>query len=479
MNNYSIETKRVFEIFSKLTKIPRGSQNMNPIADFCVAFAEKNKLKFRRDGADNVVIFKPASKGRENGEPVILQGHLDMVCQQTSDSKHDFKLNGPQIVIDGDFIRAKDTTLGADNGIAVAIIMTVLESDNLSHPPIEAVFTTDEEIGMIGAIALEAEDLKGKRFINLDSEDDDTITVSCAGGSEFQITLPAEYENYNAQTVTITLKGLKGGHSGVEIDKGRVNANILMGRVLSHLKTLFDFKISVINGGDKSNAITPLCSVLLCTDKAQELISNAKEYLNAVKNEIIARESDFTFDILVSSEKYTNVFTKELTEKIISLLVTAPNGVMEMSAEIEGLVETSLNLGILKTDNDKISFNFALRSNKKSALKFLEQRLTVLAGLFGAVTSSFGHYPPWEYKPNSELQALYCKCFEEHYGFTPKIEAIHAGLECGVFSSKIEGLDCIAVGPQLYDVHTVNERLSISSTENFTKLLLTVLEKLN
>ncbi len=468
--------KRVFEIFREITAIPRGSENMKLIADFCVNFAEKNNLEYIRDNSDNIIIFKAASKGNEDKLPIILQGHLDMVCQLTSDSSHDFSVSGPEIIIEDDFIKANKTSLGADNGIAVAIIMAILESDNISHPPIEAVFTTDEEIGMIGAIALDTSPLKAKRMINLDSEDDDTVTVSCAGGSDFCFMLPIETEEYFGNCYSIKLFGLKGGHSGVEIDKGRVNANILSGRFLNHLYGLNDFRICEINGGDKANAITNWCTVKIITN-CDNFVSNATAYLELLKNEIIAREPDFAFEIVVDSNE--SVFSKSLTEKIIFTLLNAPNGIIDMSAEIAGLVETSLNLGILKTESNNIVFQFALRSNKSTALSFLEERLEAFAKIINAKYETKGHYPPWEYQPNSKLEEVYTECFTEHYGFAPKIEAIHAGLECGVFDSKISGLTSIAVGPQMYDVHTVKERLSISSTINFFELLLKVLAKLD
>ncbi len=466
--------KRVFEIFKEITAIPRGSGNMKAVSDYCVKFAEENSLKYIRDEFDNIIIFKGANG--ESSEPIILQGHLDMVCQQTADSIHNFDISGPEIIIDGDFFRANRTTLGADNGIAVALILAILENNEITHPPIEAVFTVDEEIGMVGAIALDASPLKSKRMINLDSEDDDTVTVSCAGGRDFLVSLPKKTEAYDGNEIKISLFGLKGGHSGVEIDKGRVNANIIAGRFLNHLYNIADFRLCDINGGDKGNAITPKCDMVISSENT-DLIKEAESYLNLIKSEISAREPQFDFCINVSGET-DKAFTKELTEKIIFLLLNAPNGIMEMSAEINGLVETSLNLGILKTDEEKIFIDFSLRSNKSSAIDFLCERLSSLAKSVGADFETAGHYPPWEYRPNSELQELYVKTYEEFYGRVPKIEAIHAGLECGVFDSKIEGLSAIAVGPQMFDVHTVNERLSISSTERFVELIVKVLEKL-
>lgn len=471
--------KRVFEIFKELTAIPRGSGNMEKIAEYCVGFAKKNNLKYIRDKAHNVIIFKDAIGKGIGKAPVILQGHLDMVCQKTENSQIDFEKQGPQIVIDGDFIKAKNTTLGADNGIAVALIMAVLESDSISHPPIEAVFTTDEEVGMVGATQLDMSVLKSKRMINLDSEDDDTVTVSCAGGSDFKVFLPLNAETVKGYKVDIKLFGLLGGHSGVDINKNRENANVLAGKVLNRLKDISDFRIESINGGDKSNAIPPMCKLSLICENSADLIREAEECLENIKKEISVYEPEFDFSVGESGFGEYQAFSKELTEKVINLLERSPNGVVAMSEEIEGLVETSLNLGILSTEEKRVFLDFALRSNKSASLRQLEKELTEIANLQNAQIEISGHYPPWEYKPNSDLQNIYLECFKEHYGVAPKVEAIHAGLECGVFDAGIKDLTAIAVGPQMYDVHTVKERLSISSTEKFTQLLVSVLEKLN
>lgn len=467
---------RVLEIFKEITAIPRGSENMEAIADYCVNFARKNELKFLRDEANNVIIFKNATLDKTESKPIILQAHLDMVCQVSSDNNHEFLTYGPEILVDGDFLKANKTTLGADNGIGIAIILAVLESKSISHPPIEAVLTTDEEIGMIGATALDMSVLKSKRMINLDSEDDDIVTVSCAGGSNFKISLQNDIEEYSGTKITIKLFGLKGGHSGVDINKGRVNANVLSGRVLNHLYVNNGFRIKDINGGDKCNAITTSSTITIVT-KSDDLISKAEDYLEGIKDELSVIEPDFDFQISAESAA-DSAFTKTLTEKVIYLLLNAPSGVVEMSAEINGLVETSLNLGVLSTNEKDITFQFALRSNKSSGLVFLEKELTSLANSISATFQTDGHYPPWEYKSNSKLLEIYAECFAEHYGFKPKIEAIHAGLECGVFDSRIKDLDAIAVGPQMFDVHTVSERLSISSTNKFFELLLKVLKRL-
>ena len=475
--NYCEITEKVFHYFKEICAIPHGSGDMYKIADYCMNFADKNSLKAVRDNANNVIIYKSASKGYEDSEPIILQGHLDMVCQKTNDSNIDFLTDGIDVLTDGDFIKANGTTLGADNGIAVAMVLTILQDNTIPHPPIEAVFTTDEEIGMIGAMALDFSLLSAKKMINLDAEEDESVTVSCAGGSDFNAVLPIKKETVNATKVTLTLSGLKGGHSGVEINKGRVNADVLMGRLLNHLKSVADFRIIGINGGNKGNAIPNTCSVELACTNPEEFKKTAKDYISVVKQEINARESGFEAKITVEGKNELNVLSSDTEKQLIFVLTAVPNGIIEMSAEIEGLVETSLNLGILKTEKDVICFNLALRSNKQSALKALEEKLRVFFSLTDCNITTGGHYPPWEFKNNSVLRELYVETYKKILDKEPTVEAIHAGLECGVFASNINDLDCIAIGPNLFDVHTVNEKMSISSAKRIFTLLLKILEK--
>lgn len=474
----SLNPQRVFYYFKKISAVPRGSGNMSGIAQLCEDFAVNHGLKYIRDISDNIVIYKNASAGYENSKPVILQGHLDMVCQKTDECRIDFQKDALELYVDGDFVKARGTTLGADNGIAVAVILAILESDGIAHPPIEAVFTTDEEIGMIGAHALDMTVLSADRMINLDSEEDGTVTVSCAGGSEFRVDIPIKFENRYGTRVVLTLNGLAGGHSGTEINKGRVNADILAGRALNHLKDMCEFDIISVNGGDKSNAIPNSFTAELCVYNTHAFCTNAQKYLDAVKHEIIDREKNFNFDITVGESDDYSVLTEELKNKIIFTLLCVPDGVMQMSADIEGLVETSLNLGVLKTEKSEIVMNFALRSNKKSALAFIEEKLTSFFDFQNLSYETFGHYPPWEYNENSELRRIYKEAYFEMFGKSPKVEAIHAGLECGVFASKIKNLDCIAIGPALYNAHTVNEKLSISSTQKLFDLTVKMLQRL-
>ncbi len=471
----NLKPEKVFEYFEKICSIPHGSGNMDKISQYCMEFAAKHSLEAVRDEANNVVIRKPASKGYENADTVILQGHLDMVCQKTDDCNIDFENDGLDIYTEGDFIKARGTTLGADNGIAVAMIMAILEAEDIEHPAIEAVFTTDEEIGLIGAGKLSLETLKGKKMINIDSEDPKILTVSCAGGSDFEMTVPVKRTTVHGEQITLTVKGLKGGHSGVEINSGRVNANVLMARILNYAKSICEFDIISIDGGDKGNAI-PLGSTARLVVHDEGFVIKINEYADIIKKEIAHRESGFAFEVSSQGTTAAEAVNRDLRDKLIFALLCAPNGVMEMSSEIEGLVETSLNLGILKTEEDKITMHFALRSNKSSALKFLEDKLTAFSSCIECSVRTFGHYPPWEYKDDSPLQRLYISEYEKKFGVKPAVEAIHAGLECGVFSSGIKGLDCISIGPKMYDIHTTGERLSISSTEEIYEVILNVLK---
>ena len=471
----NLQPERVFYYFEEITKIPHGSGDMDKIASFCVDFAKEHNLKYYRDDANNVVIYKDGTKHLKNAEPIILQGHIDMVCQKTEYSTIDFTKDSLEVFVDGDFVKAKNTTLGADNGIAVACILAILESDNYTHPPIEALFTTDEEIGMIGATKLDTSVLTSKKMINIDSEEDDTMTVSCAGGSDFKVFFNFERENVTGTEIELTLKGLQGGHSGIEIDKGRVNSNILAGRVLNHLKST-GFDLLSIDGGNKTNAITNLTKIRLCVNNKDEFIKEATEYFEVIKSEFAVREPDFTYDIKVLENNSFKAISKESANAIIYALTCVPNGVECMSAEIKGLVETSLNLGILTTKENSTEMHISLRSNKESAMISLENKLKAFFSILPCEFSIFDKYPSWEFNNNSVLQKLYKEVYENETGKALKVEAIHAGLECGVFASKIKDFDCISIGPNMFDVHTVKERLSVSSTEGIFKILLKVLE---
>ncbi len=474
----NLKPQRVFHYFEQLSAIPHGSDNMDAIAKYCVDFAIKNNLKYVHDKANNVIIYKNGTAGYEQSEPIILQGHLDMVCQKTPDCNIDFEKDGLDLYVDGDYLKARGTTLGADNGIAVAMVLAILESVNIPHPPIEAVFTTDEETGMIGARALDMSVLHGKRMINLDSEAENIVTVSCAGGSDFKVSIPLETTEKNGKKAVLAISGLQGGHSGVDINKGRVNADTLGGRILNYLKNHVDFDIISLNGGDKSNAIPNSFTAELCVADSTDFCRKTQEYIDIVKKEICDREKDFTANITVCDNGKYTVFSEDIKNKIIYTLLCVPNGVCEMSTTIEGLVETSLNLGILQTTDYYILLQFALRSNKQSALISLEDKLSAFFINQNLFFETSGHYPPWEYREASPIRELYCDTYHQMFDANTTVKAIHAGLECGVFAGNIKGLDCISIGPKMHDVHTTRERLSISSTENIYNLLIKILEKL-
>ncbi|MBQ2898084.1 MAG: aminoacyl-histidine dipeptidase [Clostridia bacterium] len=475
MGNLSnLDPKRVFEIFEEICSVPRGSGDMQKIGDYCLEFADKNGLNAYKDEAGNIVIFKPASKGYENSDTVMLQGHMDIVCQKESGLEFDFKKDGITPRIEGDFIKASGTTLGADNGIAMAMIMAILEDKTICHPDIEAVFTVDEEIGLIGASKIDCSGLKSKKMINIDAEDPKTVTVSCAGGCDVEALIPIKKERKPGKCIKLVVKGLKGGHSGVEIDKGRANANVLAGRILNHLSFEENFEIISVNGGDKGNAITNRCEIEIFAD--EKITQPLKEYLEQIKCEISDREEGFDWEIEMSGGEFDVIALPE-TEKIVYMLSQVPDGVIKMSASIEGLVETSLNLGIVSTNDDNIGFHFLLRSNKRTALCALEEKLKTFFSLFGCNTKSYGAYYPWEFKSDSKLQEICKQAYKEKLGFTPEIVAIHAGLECGMFADKINDLDCVAIGPEIIDVHTTGEKLRISSVKDIFECVLEILKK--
>lgn len=469
-----LNPKRVFEIFEEICSIPHGSGNMEAISRYCVDFAKSKNLEYICDEHNNVIIFKNATPGYENSDAVMIQGHMDMVCQKEADIEFDFEKQGIVPYIDGDFVKAKGTTLGGDNGIAVAMAMAVLEDDSLQHPALEVVFTIDEEVGLIGASKIDCSSLKSKKMINIDSEDPKVVIVSCAGGCDVKAQIPLKREEKSGKCIKITLDGLKGGHSGAEIDKGRINADILAGRILNHLKINYDFDIISLNGGDKGNAIPKRCEIELLADET--VLAEAEKYLDVIKSELSDREKGFVWKTEIKEGLY-NVISSPETDKIIYVLSQVPDGVMQMSASINGLVETSLNLGVLQTKEDEMILHFMLRSNKRTPLVALEERLKTFLGIIECEVVSYGHYLPWEFKQDSDLQEICKQVYVEQLGYEPEIAAIHAGLECGMFADKMPGLDCVSIGPELIDIHTTEERLSISSVGEIYECLLKILEK--
>lgn len=472
-----LQPQKVFAFFEEISAVPRGSGNRKGIADYTEAFARARGLRVVRDEADNVIIYKDGVGCAADAAPLILQGHLDMVCQRDADCAIDFERDGLSLYVDGDDIRARGTTLGADNGIAAAMMLAVLDSDDIVHPPLEAVFTSDEEIGMLGAAALDMSLLTARRMINLDAEEDDTVTVSCAGGCDVSATVELTREAVEGTAVRVAIRGLLGGHSGVEIDKGRTNANKLMGHLLTDTAST-SYRLLAIRGGDKVNAIPAACEATLCVADAPAFVREAAVYLETVKAVLADSEPQFEYDVEIGESGEYHPMVQGDALRVLSLLCATPDGVVDMSREIDGLVETSLNLGVLQTEADSVRFGFALRSSNAAALDLLEKTLCCAMNDSADAIQASGHYPPWEYRAVSPLRDAFVACYTAGHGVAPKVEAIHAGLECAVFASRIPDLDCIACGPSLADVHTTSERLSIRSAAQTYELLKEMLRAL-
>lgn len=467
----SVEPKKVFEFFEEISAIPRGSGHTEAISEYCVEFARSRGLECICDSLGDVIIFKNGTKGRENEEPVIFQGHLDMVWEKAPDSDFDFLNSGLKLLTDGEYISAEGTTLGGDDGIAVAISLAILDSDDISHPPIEAVFTIDEETGMDGAKFIDVSPLKGRRMINLDSEAENVLWVSCAGGGRVDITAEGVRINNQFPSYRLLITGLHGGHSGAEIHKGYANASILLGRVLKKLSE-YEIYISSLTGGKMDNAITRESECIFST--ASDVSPVIKSLCNEIKEEY--KSVDPCIEFVLEKAEADTCFDRESTQNIISLLSSFPYGVMKMSEEIEGLVQTSLNLGTMDTNGNEIKFGFSVRSSVNTEREELTDRLKGIAEKHKACFDAYGEYPAWEYKKESPLRDAVARSYKELYGKEMDITAIHAGLECGLFSDKIKGLDCVSIGPDMQDIHTPDERLSIASSKRVYELLIRVLE---
>lgn len=471
-----LEPKAVFRFFEQICAIPHGSFNNTQLSNWLVAFARERGLEYYQDAAENVIIIKEATPGYENAEPVIIQGHMDMVCEKEAGCTKNMMTEGLDLVVDGDTIYAKGTTLGGDDGIAVAMGLALLDAKDLCHPRLEVVITTDEEVGMPGATALDVSVLRGRRMLNLDSEDEGVFTVSCAGGNVSRATIPVRREAYDGAVVTISVTGLVGGHSGVEINKGRANADLLLGRLLYAAAAKTDLRVIRVDGGLKDNAI-PAASELVVSVKNAALLRAACEEMAAT----FAAEYcvvDSGICVTVKDGGKGLPMDKESTDRIICLLTCAPNGVQTMSADIEGLVQTSLNLGILQTKEDTVEAAFCIRSSVDSQKVMLQQRVECFIRQLGGTTVITGDYPGWAFRQDSPLRDMMCSLFVEQYGYEPKIEALHAGLECGLFAGKLSGLDCVSFGPDISDIHTPHEKMHITSVQRTWKLIVELLRRM-
>jgi dipeptidase D len=471
-----LEPKGVFRFFEELCSMPHGSGNTKTVSDWLVSFAKERGLEHYQDELNNVIIIKEGTPGYESAEPVILQGHMDMVCEQAPDCFKNMAREGLDLAVEGDTVLAKGTTLGGDDGIAVAMMLAALDDPDLPHPRLECVFTVDEETGMEGAMGLDVSMLKGRRLLNLDSEAEGIFTVSCAGGNMTTCTVPVKRKIHSGVLLMLTVDGLLGGHSGAEIHKGRANANKLMGRLLYRISCCADMRLVTVDGGMKDNAI-PVSSMAVISAADPVAVRNVCAEMEAeLRNEY--RVTDPGVRVTVTEDGGGIPMDKPSTEKILLLLNNCPNGVQEMSADVAGLVQTSLNLGILTTTEPEVIASFCVRSSVDSQKRMLVDRLTNLTGFLGGAVSISGDYPGWQYRQESPLRDLLVDVFTEQYGHPPKVAAIHAGLECGLFCGKLPGLDCVSVGPDLEEIHTFRERLHIASTQRLWAMVTETLRRM-
>ena len=471
-----LEPKKVFKFFEDICSVPHGSGNIWQISNYCVNFAKERGLEYIQDEMGNVIIFAPATPGYEQAETVILQGHMDMVCVKTPDCPIDLAKDGLELAEDGVSVFAKGTSLGADNGIAVAMTLALLDSPELPRPAVEALLTVDEETGLFGAAGVDMTPMKGTRLINLDSEDEGVFTVSCAGGMRADCVLPVEKELVEMPRCLVKVDGLLGGHSGIEINKGRGNANKLLGRVLVKMGEKTDLRIVSAFGGYASNVITRASEAVICAADVAAVKAAAEEMLAVFKTEIGQTDPGVNVTVEELAAEAVQAVTAADTAKVLEIMAAVPQGVQAMSKSIEGLVQTSLNMGIMSLENElKIQFN--IRSSV-SAEK--QGTLNVVKDIFlarGGSVSVDGDYPAWEYREESPLRDMMVQTYVDMYGKQPVVDALHAGLECGLFSGKRPELDCISIGPDLKAVHSVNEKLSIASTQRVWEFLLEVLKR--
>ena len=477
----NLKPERVFYYFEKISEIPRGSGNEKAVSDYCLSVAEGLGLEAFKDEYNNVVIRKPGTKGYEDHEGVIIQGHLDMVCEKNRITVHDFEKDGIKLVVDGDMLRADGTTLGGDDGIAVAMGLALMEAEYIAHPPLECLFTTDEEAGMGGATGFDASVLRGARLINLDSEDEGVFVVSCCGGAKAHLVIPMEWEEAPEGLTAVELKigGLMGGHSGSDIHLQRASAGKLMGRMLRQAAKTFYFRLAGINGGLMDNAITRECEALIYIpgEDLEEFAEMCGQFEQMFNAEYKGSEEHIKIRAEIC-QGGGRVMTVKRASDVIYALNLIPSGVQRVSLQINGLVETSNNLGIIRTTEESVEFVSAVRSSIATVKYDILEKMAMIAELTDARFFIRSQYPGWEYRENSALRDVCVNTYKEMFGREPSVESIHAGLECGLLSSKAPHIDMISIGPDMRGVHTPDERLSIPSVGRTWELLKEVLKRL-
>lgn len=476
----NLNPPKVYYYFEDICSIPHGSGNLDEISSYLAKFAEDRGLFHIRDASNNIIIVKEATEGYEDVDPIILQGHMDMVAVKKNDCDIDLEKDPLRLRIEGDYIYAEGTSLGGDDGIAVAYILAILDSDDVPHPRIEAVITTDEEVGMEGATAIDLSMLKAKRMLNIDSEEEGILLTSCAGGMRTDCHIPVnKMPVEDSVYMEVSVGGLLGGHSGTEINKEHANAIKLLGITLCQILSDVPFRLVQIYGGEKDNAIPREAKAIVCVPKDQidSFKSELERIENAEKNENKSKEKGLFINASESNCVDSIAFDHGSTEKVLNFLTLLPNGVVAMSADIERLVETSLNVGILRTDADEVVSSSAIRSSIETAKQKVRLQVDTLAKVFGGYSESRGEYPGWQFDPDSKLRADMVRIYKEMFGKDVQVEALHAGLECGIMIAKIPGLDCVSFGPNIYDIHTTEERLSISSVSRMWDYLLEILKQ--
>ena len=466
----NLQPERVFYYFEEICKIPHGSFHTDAISDYCMSFARSHGLRARQDASGNVVIWKDAAPGYDNGDTVILQGHLDMVCVKEDGCLLDLEKDGLRLVVEGDNVYAEGTSLGGDDGIAVAYALAILEDDTIPHPALEVVLTVNEEVGMLGATALDASDLKGRILLNLDSEDEGIFLTGCAGGATASGRIPVKWTEEEGVQYRVSIENLTGGHSGAEIDKGRANANVLMGRLLYTLMDEVDVWIASLSGGEKDNAIARFshAEVVVGREQAAAFERCLEKTAEVIRREYAVKEAKMC-------DGSTRVLQPVSASRVVLALVHMPNGVQKMEEALEGAVRTSLNLGQISLGEECFTAVSSVRSSLASEKDWLLEKLQSLAMLLGGECEITGEYPAWEYRPDSRIRELIVRIYEEQTGKKAEICSIHAGLECGILADKLPGLDCVSYGPQMRDIHTTGEVLSISSVKRTWELTLAVL----
>ncbi len=479
MNNILAGCKpaSLFRFFEEISDIPRPSYHEEKVADYLVAFAKERGLECYRDASHNVLIKAPATKGQEGRAPILFQGHTDMLCEKNADVEHDFLSDGLKLYLDGNLLRAKGTTLGADDGVAVAAMLALLDGAIPEHPAFECLFTTAEEVGLDGAKAFDYSRITARRMVNMDSEELGVVTAGCAGGIRSDLTLDFSPVPFAGEALSIKISGLMGGHSGADINSGRANANKLLGRLLSALASTMDVRLITASGGSKDNAIPRESEALVAVPSAEQAMDLLTELSAQIAGALHADDRNFRVSI-ESAEPEGFMMSKEDTARAIAVLRCAANGVLAMSYDVEGLVEYSRNLGVVSTEGNSIKFVFSSRSSIENRLDASIQELDALARVTNCKTNHHSRYPGWDYAKVSPLRDAYLSAYRDVTGKDATVNVIHAGLECGIIRSNIPDMDIISVGPTMHDIHSPDEALDLDSTEVFWKTIVRLIEVL-